>query len=78
MERTGLRIEMKSWKVVDDKGKINVAGEYVVMMGLRPVATSQFNDEYKSTVINFPPELLVEVQELNARVLEVFITSFTK
>lgn len=73
-----VQIVVTSWHVVNEKGKVNLAGDYSVMLGDRTISTSQFNKGYPSTEINFPRELIEAVSKLDTEVRESIITSFIK
>jgi len=76
-------IVIKEWKVkTGDNKQKTIGGIYQVRLGNQVVSESTFNDVgvwgYQTTDINIPPEIMVEVEAIDAKVKQAIIDNFTK
>jgi len=74
-----MEIVVKEWKMTTgDKKQKTIGGTYQVKIGTSVVSESGFNGGYNTTDISIPPDILVEVQKIDAKVRQAIIDNFTK
>jgi Leu/Phe-tRNA-protein transferase len=73
-----MEIFVKEWKMrLNDQKQKTIGGTYQVKLGNAVVSESDFNGGYNSTDITIPAEILVEAENLDAKIKEAIIKNFT-
>jgi hypothetical protein len=72
-----MEIFVSQWKMIlNEKKQKTIGGKYQVRMGNTVVSESEFNEGYNSTDITIPAEILLEAEELDAKIKDAIIKNF--
>lgn len=71
-----LKIETKSWKLMEKEGQKIIAGSYVIKSANVEVASKDFNDGYGSINIPIPASVVAKAEELDKEVKKAIEDNF--